>query len=158
MMKTSRLILQRVHYMPKELEPGILYVSEEFDVAGHLCACGCGNKVMTPLGPTEWSFTDAPTGPSLRPSIGNWQLPCRSHYVLDGGRIKWSGAWSAEQVERGRRAEEERRREYYEFREEERRLAEEERRREQHESRKEKEGVGTRVKRWLDHLLSWLRW
>jgi hypothetical protein len=50
--------LERVQYMPKELSPGILYVSEKYAVAGHLCACGCGNKVIVPLGPTEWSFSE----------------------------------------------------------------------------------------------------
>lgn len=50
--------LQRVHYMPKDLKPGILYVSEEFGAAAHLCACGCGMKVSTPLGPTEWSVEE----------------------------------------------------------------------------------------------------
>ena len=34
--------MRRVHYMPKDLKPGILYVSEEFNIAIHLCACGCG--------------------------------------------------------------------------------------------------------------------
>ena len=37
-----KFVLQRVHHMPKELQPGILYVSEEFLTAAHLCACGCG--------------------------------------------------------------------------------------------------------------------
>jgi uncharacterized protein DUF6527 len=45
------ITLERVKYLPRELAPVILYVSEEFGVAGHLCACGCGNKVVTPLGP-----------------------------------------------------------------------------------------------------------
>jgi hypothetical protein len=102
--------------MPRELVSGILYVSEEFDVAAHLCACGCGSKVVTPLGPTEWAFTDGSRGPSLRPSIGNWQLPCRSHYWIACGKIEWSRTWSPAQVEDGRRAEEERRRVYYESR------------------------------------------
>jgi hypothetical protein len=109
--------LQRVHFMPKELEAGVLYVSEEFDVTGHLCACGCGNKVMTPLGPTEWAFEDAEEGPTLDPSIGSWQLPCKSHYWITGGKVRWAGQWGPAQVERGRRTEEERRRAYYESRE-----------------------------------------
>jgi hypothetical protein len=88
-MRTHRFKLERVEYMPKQLEPGILYVAEEFDVAGHLCACGCGNKVMTPLGPAEWSFKASEDGPSLTPSIGNWQLPCKSHYWISGGDVKW---------------------------------------------------------------------
>jgi hypothetical protein len=85
----TRLKLQRVHHMPKELEPGILYVSEEFDVAVHLCACGCENEVVTPLGPTRWAFRESEEGPSLSPSIGSWQLPCKSHYWIDDGKVRW---------------------------------------------------------------------
>ena len=109
-----KLELQRVHYMPKELKPGILYVSEEFDIAIHVCACGCGSKVKTPLGPTEWSVRETKSGPSLWPSVGNWQQPCQSHYWIDGGTIKWGNKWTAEQIEAGRQHEEARRRDYYE--------------------------------------------
>jgi len=77
------IALQRVHYMPKELKPGILYVSEEFGIAAHLCPCGCGSKIRTPLGPTEWSVEATNSGPSLRPSVGNWQQACQSHYWID---------------------------------------------------------------------------
>jgi hypothetical protein len=108
--------LRRVHYMPRELEAGVLYVSEEFDVAGHLCACGCGNKVMTPLGPTEWAFYDSKGGPTLKPSIGSWQLPCKSHYNIIGGKVRWAAQWTPEQIERGRQDEEERRRVFHESR------------------------------------------
>ncbi len=110
-MKT--ITLQRVKYMPRDLAPGILYVSEEFNVAGHLCACGCGSKVMTPLGPVEWKFTEQEGRPSLWPSIGSWQLPCRSHYVIADGRIRWAGQWSDAQILAGRRAEEERLQAHY---------------------------------------------
>ena len=72
-----KFALERVHYMPKELKPGVLYVSEEFDIAMHLCACGCGSKVRTPLGPTEWSVQETNSGPTLRPSVGNWRQACR---------------------------------------------------------------------------------
>ncbi len=106
----------RVHYMPKQLEPGVLYVCEQFDVAGHLCACGCGNKVITPLGPTEWSFEDAHDGPSLVPSIGSWQLPCKSHYWITHGEVQWADRWTPAQIKRGRQAEEERRRAYFDSR------------------------------------------
>lgn len=109
----NTIALQRVKYMPRELSPGILYVSDEYAVAGHLCVCGCGNKVVTPLGPAEWSFSERKGRPTLRPSIGNWQLPCRSHYVITDGRIQWAGQWSDSQVAAGRRAEERRRQAYY---------------------------------------------
>jgi Family of unknown function (DUF6527) len=83
----NSIALRRVKYLPRELAPGILYVSEEFAVAGHLCACGCGNKIITPLGPSEWTFTERNGRPTLHPSVGNWQLPCRSHYIIDEGQI-----------------------------------------------------------------------
>lgn len=109
----TRLELQRVEHMPAELQAGVLYVSERFSTAAHLCACGCGSKVRTPLGPTEWTVWATPDGPSVRPSIGNWQRPCRSHYVIDRGRILWAGEWTAAEIEAGRRQESARREAYF---------------------------------------------
>lgn len=134
MPKLTHIQLMRVHYVPKVLEPGLLYVSEEFDAAVHLCACGCGSKVSTPLEPTGWSLHETDQGPSLRPSVGNWQLPCKSHYWIEGGRILWYGTWSPEQIEAGRRAEEARRQEYYE------------------ERARQREGFFGRFWRWLVNL------
>ena len=108
-----KIELQRVHYMPKELRPGVLYVSEEFGAAAHLCACGCGSKIRTPLGPTEWAFEETKSGPTLRPSVGNWQHACQSHYWIYRGEIVWSSKWTPEQIAAGRRGEERRRRAYY---------------------------------------------
>ena len=105
--------LQRVQYMPNEIKPGVLYVSEEFDIAIHLCPCGCGSKVKTPLGPTEWSVEETENGPSLYPSVGNWQQPCQTHYWITNGQILWARKWSPEQISAGRRREEEKRQMYY---------------------------------------------
>lgn len=113
-MKLSAIRLQHVQYMPKQLEPGILYVALEYGAAAHLCACGCGTKIRTPLDLTEWALTEGPEGPSLSPSVGNWQQPCQSHYVIKNGKILWAGQWSQKQIEVGRRREEERRKAYYE--------------------------------------------
>lgn len=107
-----RFQLKRVHYMPKELEPGVLYVSEEFSAAAHLCACGCGAKIRTPLGPTEWSVEETPSGPSLSPSVGSWQQACKSHYWIYEGEIRWAEQWSEARIEFGRRQEEARRQQY----------------------------------------------
>src|SRR5215210_42875 len=82
-----KIELQRVRYIPKELKPGVLYVSEEFGAASHLCACGCGSKIRTPLGPTEWALEEAEGLPTLRPSIGNWQQACQSHYWIYRGKL-----------------------------------------------------------------------
>jgi hypothetical protein len=108
--------LERVHYMPKELQPGILYVSEEFGIAAHLCACGCESKIRTPLGTTEWSIKETLSGPTLRPSVGNWQQACQSHYLITRGEVVWAEKWSREQIASGRAREEERRRAYYDDR------------------------------------------
>jgi len=113
MPKLTKINLVRVRFVPKVLEPGLLYVSEEFGAAVHLCACGCGSKVSTPLGATEWSLEEGASGPTLRPSVGNWQLPCRSHYLITNGSIAWCGAWTPAQVAAGRRAEQDRRRDHF---------------------------------------------
>lgn len=109
----ATFVLQRVHYMPTEIAPGVLYVSEEFRIALHLCACGCGAKIKTPLGPTEWSIVETDQGPSVWPSIGNWQQACQSHYVISHGEVKWAGKWTPEQIAAGRRREEEQRQAHY---------------------------------------------
>ena len=99
--------------MPKDLKPGVLYVSEQFGAAAHLCACRCGSKIRTPLGPTEWSVEETDGGPTLRPSVGNWQRACQSHYWITCGEVIWAAQWTAKQITDGRHREEECRREYY---------------------------------------------
>lgn len=113
-MRVQSFRLQKVEFMPKVLDSGILYVAEEYGSAAHLCACGCGEKVRTPLSPTEWRLTVQEGLPTLTPSIGNWQKPCRSHYWIQAGKVAWAGAWSKEQVEAGRRAEVARAEAYFE--------------------------------------------
>lgn len=104
---------EHVRYMPKHLEPGTLYVSNEFNIAIHLCACGCGTKIKTPIGPTEWSIRDTPSGPTLSPSVGNWQERCQSHYLIQNGNIVWARKWSEEEILEGRQQEEVRRQAHY---------------------------------------------
>ncbi len=111
----ERIKLLKVQYLPKELNEGFLYVSKEFGVAGHLCPCGCKNKIITPLDPTEWSFKEISGKPTLFPSIGNWQLPCKSHYWIVEGTIEWSNQWSKEQIIKGHEVEEENRKAYYDI-------------------------------------------
>lgn len=109
----NEISLLKVKYLPKELEAGVLYYSKKYGIAGHLCPCGCGNKIMTPLGPSEWSITIKKGKASLYPSIGNWQLPCKSHYWINKGEIEWSYQWTQEEIEQGQQYEEKKRLEYY---------------------------------------------
>jgi len=108
-----KMKLQRTVQIPKELQPGVLYLSEEFEFTAHLCACGCDSRIRIPLGPTEWEFTDTKGGPTLFPSVGNWQQKCQSHYFITRGEIRWMPKWSAEEIEEGRRQEAARRQAYY---------------------------------------------
>ncbi|WP_350226759.1 DUF6527 family protein [Naasia aerilata] len=81
----------------------MLYVSTHFSTAAHSCACGCGREVITPLSPGQWVLAfDGSV--SLWPSIGNWTLPCRSHYVIDHSTISWAQDFTREQVLRNQAA------------------------------------------------------
>jgi hypothetical protein len=78
-----------VENIPDQMEAGILYVSMEFATAIHLCACGCGHEVVTPITPDDWSLIFNGKTISLTPSIGNYSFPCQSHYWIRSGRIEW---------------------------------------------------------------------
>lgn len=75
--------------MPEALQERVLYVSMEYDTAIHRCACGCGEEVVTPLSPRDWSMTYNGEALTLAPSIGNWRLPCRSHYWIRHSTPVW---------------------------------------------------------------------
>ena len=111
-----KIRLARVEYMPKVLEPGVLYYAEVFGAATHLCPCGCRHKVQTPVGPSDYSLRFDRGGPTLFPSIGNWQRPCRSHYWIRNGEIVWDEPWSDEEIAAGRAAEAARDRAYFQRR------------------------------------------
>lgn len=101
-MKIKSLNAQFVEHFPDRLEPGELYLAMEFATAAHMCACGCGRKVITPFSPTDWQMSFDGETVSLKPSIGNWTFPCRSHYWIRAGRIEWSTNMSDEAIKVGR--------------------------------------------------------
>lgn len=80
--------------IPAAPEAETLYVSMDYQTAVHLCACGCGTKVVTPIGPNDWVLTFDGTV-TLRPSIGNGQQECRSHYYIRHDRVDWMPKISA---------------------------------------------------------------
>jgi Family of unknown function (DUF6527) len=88
-----------VRNVPRDLEPGVLYISMEYATAVHSCCCGCGERVVTPLTPTDWYMTFDGESISLHPSVGNWNQKCRSHYVIQHSRVLEAGAWTNAQVE-----------------------------------------------------------
>ena len=87
-----------VEHIPDELAEGVLYVSVRFGTVVHRCACGCGEEVVTPLGPAEWRLTYDGRTVSLAPSVGNWSFACRSHYWIEEGRVRWANSFSTQEV------------------------------------------------------------
>lgn len=87
-----------VETFPTPMAPAVLYISIEYNTCGHLCACGCGNEVVTPLSPAQWSFAYDGKDVSVWPSVGNWGLPCRAHYVITRGRVEWAREYNDDEV------------------------------------------------------------
>jgi hypothetical protein len=102
-MRIEAVVLQYVDQMPERLAPGVLYVSRRYALAMHCCCCGCGEDVVTPLSPAKWRVTEQRSGVSLYPSVGNWGLPCRSHYWIRNGEVLWARDLSEAEVDRVRR-------------------------------------------------------
>jgi hypothetical protein len=91
-----------VEYIPEELREGVVYISIPFATAVHMCFCGCGSRVVTPISPTDWQLTFDGKTVSLHPSIGSWSLKCQSHYWIRKNRVQWASRWSREEIEEGR--------------------------------------------------------
>lgn len=98
MSAVQRLRPAFVEAFPASMQDGVLYISTPFNTCGHLCCCGCGEEVVTPLSPAQWSLTYDGRNVSLRPSIGNWGLPCQSHYWIRQGEVVWSRRYTAEEI------------------------------------------------------------
>lgn len=77
--------------IPAQLETGKIYISKDFEIAIHLCACGCGEQTVTPIGKDGWALTENIGGITLRPSIGNFmgENPYHAHYYITDNRIEW---------------------------------------------------------------------
>src|SRR5262249_41051928 len=90
--RIAQLKPEFVEFIPDRLEPGVLFISRRYSTATHLCCCGCGLEVVTPLKPTKWSLIERSGAVWLKPSVGNWSFPCRSHYWIEGNRVRWADA------------------------------------------------------------------
>jgi hypothetical protein len=93
-MRLLEIIPEYVDTIPEELKEGILYISEKYGTAIHLCACGCGGKTVTGLEPYwagGWTLTKVNDAVTLRPSIGNWlgENPYHAHYLITNNKIEW---------------------------------------------------------------------
>lgn len=113
-MTTETIRHEFVEFIPEQLDEGVLYISKPYNTAAHKCCCGCGEEVITPLNPTDWTLSFECGGVSLYPSIGNWSFACRSHYWIKDGHIKWSYEMSEEAIRQGRAMDKELKDRYFE--------------------------------------------
>ena len=99
-----RIILKHefVEFIPDNLEERTIYISIPYATATHKCPCGCGERVVTPITPTDWQLTFDGQSVSLYPSIGNWNFRCQSHYWIERSRIEWARRWSQREIDRER--------------------------------------------------------
>lgn len=99
-MKIKQIRPESVEFIPERLEEGVLYITERYRTAVHKCCCGCGQEVVTPLSPAEWTVKCNDGRVSLWPSIGNWSYPCHSHYVIRESRVLEAKAMTERQIQR----------------------------------------------------------
>jgi hypothetical protein len=104
-MKSKRIYPVFTSIIPDVLDRDKVYISLDYNTVAHLCACGCGEEVVTPLQPSEWKMIYDGETVSLHPSIGNWSYQCRSHYWIRESQIVWAEDWSDQQVKRARKLE-----------------------------------------------------
>ncbi|MEW8350286.1 MAG: DUF6527 family protein [Candidatus Thiodiazotropha taylori] len=102
MRRVTYLNYRFVESFPKNLEAETLYIALEFRTMTHICCCGCGQKVITPLSPKDWKFTFDGDSISVSPSIGNWSFPCRSHYFIQSNKVLWAEDWNNTKIQRAR--------------------------------------------------------
>jgi hypothetical protein len=91
----ARYAARFVQLIPDVLDEGVVYVSIDYRTVSHLCPCGCGEKVVTPLRPAQWTLTYDGETVTLRPSIAGGR--CNSHYLITRGHVEWEDALSTEE-------------------------------------------------------------
>jgi hypothetical protein len=92
-----RYVYQLVDRVPDKLRDGVVYHTEEFELGGLLCACGCGHRVML-LVPDSHQVWDQNGLATVRPSIGVFDAACKSHYFITAGVVDWLPAFTGAQA------------------------------------------------------------
>ncbi len=101
-MKSKIIRHEFVDLIPDIVEEGVLYISIPYATATHKCPCGCGEIVVTPIKPTDWEIIWNGKTISINPSIGNWSIPCQSHYWIEENKIIWLRKWDYSEIKTGR--------------------------------------------------------
>lgn len=78
-----------VEFIPDEMEENKIYISEKYKTTAHNCLCGCNTKVVMPIDNIiegvdyGWKLIKENNDKiSFIPSVGNYQIPCKSHYII----------------------------------------------------------------------------
>jgi|SRR5579862_993743 len=87
-----------VDRIPTSLDDGVIYISRKYATAAHICCCGCGTKIVTPLKPGRWRLEETGDLVSIYPSIGNWSAACQSHYWITNNRVDWARAFTPVEI------------------------------------------------------------
>jgi hypothetical protein len=90
-------IYQAVERIPKQLDSNVVYHNQDFELATLLCACGCGHRVTLLVPDSRQVYSEGGLA-TVTPSIAVCDAPCKSHYVITGGRIHWLPAFSNAQA------------------------------------------------------------
>lgn len=91
-LKSVNIVPEYVDLMPDydKMQEAVLYISEEREIAIHKCLCGCGNETVTPLGGGEnWEIVKGNGTVSLIGSVGNFNFPCKSHYIITANKANF---------------------------------------------------------------------
>jgi Family of unknown function (DUF6527) len=99
-MKPTTITPVFVDFIPEKLNEGVIYISESYNIIVHQCCCGCGQEVVTPLSPVDWQLKKEGKLITIKPSIGNWNYPCQSHYLITRNKVVWAGKMSKAQIQR----------------------------------------------------------
>lgn len=101
-MKHKIIRYEFVDLIPDVVEEGVLYISIPYATSTHKCACGCGEIIVIPIKPMDWEIIWNGETISINPSIGNWSLPCQSHYWIEENKIIWARKWNDSEIKVGR--------------------------------------------------------
>jgi hypothetical protein len=99
-MKQTMITPVFVEFIPDKLDEGVIYISEPCNTIIHRCCCGCGEEVVTPLSPVDWQLKKEGKLITIRPSIGNWNYSCQSHYLVTRNKIEWAERLTQPQIQR----------------------------------------------------------